>query len=281
MNMKFATLTLAALAAGAVVAGPTSKSGRGGSAASAQRRAQTIAAAEAEETAGMSDQQKRQRNKIKLDMPKTGRNNATAVAPQIQGASFVNVQQKERRWILLEAKYANPVRQERITFTWHVLLDMKTADKDVRGSWDDPDLPNPPSRYSYFTTSVTYENVPGNTTIAEHAASVCLAPSYLECFGEPKAIGIEVTNKDGEIMDGGFGVESEIPEIKSCTPHMGSPKDQEAAMEECAFWKNPKIMDATYKKTGAKYVTQRQGLLDRSKTIWALVKPNYFEQVAQ
>jgi hypothetical protein len=40
-------------------------------------------------------------------------------------------------------------------------------------------------------------------------------------------------------------------------------------------------MDATYKRTGAKYVTQRQGLLDRSKTIWALVKPNYFEQVAQ
>jgi hypothetical protein len=32
---------------------------------------------------------------------------------------------------------------------------------------------------------------------------------------------------------------------------------------------------------GERLVEQRQGLLDRSKTIWALVNPNDYEQVVQ
>ena len=125
--------------------------------------------------------------------------------------------------------------------------------------------------------------MPSDKTVAEHAASVCLAPSYLECYGEPKAVGIEIRNKDGELMDGGFGVESEMKEIKSITPRiLGNPALQEE-LAKAAFWKNPAIMEAEYKKGGktmAKYVTMRPGLLDRSKTIWQFVKPNYFEQVA-
>lgn len=278
MKQTTVLLMVAAIAAGAYAA-PTS-SRKGGRAASAAKAA-AIAESEAEETAGMTERQRRLRNTISmLDMPKPGRNNSTAVAPSINGPSFVQCNQKERRWILLEAKYANPVRQERLTFTWHVLLDMNTADKDVRRDWDMPELPNPPSRYSYFTTSVTYENVPGNNTVAEHAASVCLAPSYLECFGEPKAIGLEITNKDGELMDGGFAIESEMKEIQRVPATPGNPNAQAAAAKD-AFWRNPNIMDAVYKKTGAKYVTVRQGLQDRSRTIWALVKPNYFEQVSQ
>ena len=46
------------------------------------------------------------------------------------------------------------------------------------------------------------------------------------------------------------------------------------------FWEDSKIMDA---KTGdgKPMIERRQGLMDRSKTIWALVNPNDYEQVAQ
>ena len=283
---KMMILTAAAIAASMVCDAQytTRRTGRTGSSygSAASRRAATIAAADAEDAAGLSAREQKLKNTVRLEMPKTGRNNATFVAPST-GQTFVQCNQKERRWIVLEAKYSNPVRQDRLTFTWHVLLDMQTADKDVRGDWDNPALAHPPSRYSYFTTSVTYENVPSDKTVAEHAASVCLAPSYLECYGEPKAVGIEIRNKDGELMDGGFGVESEMKEIKSITPRiLGNPALQEE-LAKAAFWKNPAIMEAEYKKGGktmAKYVTMRPGLLDRSKTIWQFVKPNYFEQVA-
>ena len=242
---KMMILTAAAIAASMVCDAQytTRRTGRTGSSygSAASRRAATIAAADAEDAAGLSAREQKLKNTVRLEMPKTGRNNATFVAPST-GQTFVQCNQKERRWIVLEAKYSNPVRQDRLTFTWHVLLDMQTADKDVRGDWDNPALPNPPSRYSYFTTSVTYENVPSDKT-----------------------------------------VESEMKEIKSITPRiLGNPALQEE-LAKAAFWKNPAIMEAEYKKGGktmAKYVTMRPGLLDRSKTIWQFVKPNYFEQVA-
>jgi hypothetical protein len=112
--------------------------------------------------------------------------------------------------------------------------------------------------YSYFTTSVTYYNIPKGS----HAASVCLHPSYLERFGEPKAVGIVVTSKDGEVIAGNS--ESEIKGIKSGTK----------------FWEDDSIMNA---KTASDepMIERRQGLLDRSKTIWALVNPNDYEMVVQ
>ena len=61
-------------------------------------------------------------------------------------------------------------------------------------------------------------------------------------------------------------------EIKGIPTH---PKSLEAA-----FWNNNDIMNAQTKE-GEPMVERRQGLLDRSKTIWALVNPNDYEQVAQ
>ena len=117
--------------------------------------------------------------------------------------------------------------------------------------------------YSYYTVTVAYMNIPkGN-----HAASVCLPPACLERFGEPKAIGIVVTNKDGETVAG--DVQSEIKGIVS------HPK---SIVE--AFWNDKNIMEKE-NSAGERIVEQRQGLLDRSKTIWALVNPNDYEQVVQ
>ena len=117
--------------------------------------------------------------------------------------------------------------------------------------------------YSYYTVSVSYVNIPRGT----HAASVCLPPACLERFGEPKAIGIVVTNQKGEMVAGDV-----VSEIKGIKAH---PK----SIEE-AFWNDKNIMEHQ-NENGERTVEQRQGLLDRSKTIWALVNPNDYEQVVQ
>ena len=58
--------------------------------------------------------------------------------------------------------------------------------------------------------------------------------------------------------------ESEIKEIRSGTK----------------FWEQDNVMNAK-QADGEPYVERRQGLVDRSKTIWALVNPNDYEYVAQ
>ena len=195
--------------------------------------------------------------KITIDQfPKLGRV-STLMAPSINGATIIGqCYYKPRKWIVLEAKYSTYSRwQDQLTFTWHVLLDTKTA--------TEKDKTDKIAPYSYFSTSVTYANIPKGS----HAASVCLAPSYLERFGEPKAVGLVIANKDGTILAG--DCESEIQGIPT------HPKTLEAA-----FWNNAQIMNAT-QKSGEPMIERRQGLQDRSKTIWALVNPNDYEMVVQ
>ena len=76
------------------------------------------------------------------------------------------------------------------------------------------------------------------------------------------AIGLVITNAKGEMLYGDS--ESEIKEIKSHTK----------------FWEQDNVMNAK-QSDGEPYVERRQGLVDRSKTIWALVNPNDYEYVAQ
>ena len=45
------------------------------------------------------------------------------------------------------------------------------------------------------------------------------------------------------------------------------------------FWEEQKIMEA--QANGKPMIERRQGLLDRSKSIWALVYPNDYEAIAQ
>ena len=165
---------------------------------------------------------------------------------------------KPRSWIVLEAKYSTFAKwQDQLTFTWHVLLETRTATEN-KGNKEGL----PP--YSYFTTTVTYQNIP----MGSHAASVCLHPSYLERYGEPCAIGIVVTNAKGEVLAG--DCEAQGTEVKN----FAHPKSIESA-----FWNDQNIMNAT--RGGEPIIERRQGLLDRSKTIWALVNPNDYELVIQ
>ncbi len=194
--------------------------------------------------------------KVRIEQfPRLGRG-CRLTAPSLAGGTIIGqCYQKPREWIVLEAKYQTYVKwQDQLTFTWHVLLETKTAkEKDKK----DREALAP---YSYFTTSVTYSNIPRGA----HAASVCLHPSYLERFGEAKAVGLVITNKDGDMLAG----DSES-EIKGIQPHS-------------KFWEDRKIMEAKNRdRDDEPMIERRQGLLDRSKTIWALVNPNDYELVIQ
>ena len=185
-------------------------------------------------------------------MPKAG-HSCCLSAPGIQGASMIGqCYQKPRWWIVIETKYTTFAKfQDQLTFNWHVLLETKSA-KENKGN----KMGLAP--YSYFNCTTTYFNIPQGS----HAACVCLPPSYYELYGEPKVIGFTISNQNGDILGG--GTVSEVPGIKNDTK----------------FWEDDKIMSANG-KDGKPMIERRQGLVDRSKTIWALVNPNDYEATMQ
>ena len=190
--------------------------------------------------------------KVTIDqMPRTGRSCCLG-APSVQGATMVGqCYQKPRSWIVIETKYTTYAKfLDQLTFTWHVVLETKSA-KENKGN----KMKLPP--YSYFNTAVTYYNIPQGS----HAACVCLPPSYLELYGEPKAIGFEISNQNGDILGG--GTVSEMAPIKANTK----------------FWEMDNFKDAMGGENPN--IVRRQGLVDRSKTIWALVNPNDYETTMQ
>ena len=219
-----------------------------------QRSVGTVARRAAEQP--NSAQRRDNSARVVIDtFPKLGRQ-ATLAAPSFSGESIVGkTYLKPRRWIVLEAKYTTFAKwQDQLTFTWHVLLETKTATEKDKSDKIAP--------YSYFTTSVTYQNIPQGS----HTASVCLHPSNLERYGEPRAVGLVITSKSGEMLAGDS--ESLVAGIAS------HPKDVSRA-----FWNNSEIMGKK-NSAGEPLIERRQGLVDRSKTIWALVNPNDYEQTA-
>ena len=178
-------------------------------------------------------------------------------APSVAGASLIGqCYKKPRQWIVLETKYDTYGSEtskflDQLTFTWHVLLETKTASEN-KGNKEAL------APYSYFTAATTYFNIPSGS----HAASVVLPPSYRERYGEPKAIGLEITNQNGELLNGDCW-----SEVKGIAAHK-------------KFWEDQKIMNANG-PDGKPMIERRQGLVDRSKTIWALVNPNDYEATMQ
>ena len=237
MNKKLTVLVTVALAAGMVFA------------AGAKKRGVTA-------MAGSDDGPVTQGKEAKVNidqMPKTG-SSCCLPAPSLQGASMVGqCYTKPRKWIVIETKYTTYAQfLDQLTFNWHVLLDVQNA-KENKGN------KMKLAKYSYFNATTTYFNIPQGS----HAACVCLPPSYLELYGEPKAIGFEVSNQNGDILAG--GTVSEVKAIKN----------------DSKFWEDQNLMNSTDPKTGKPWVERRQGLVDRSKTIWALVNPNDYEATMQ
>lgn len=247
MNKKIAIVSIAAIAAASVFAAPQRAGAR--AAGSKSGKAQAAAATQQKDAA----EEKAVAVRIE-QYPKLGRQ-STLPAPSLNGGSTIGVAYtgKPRNWIVLEAKYQTESRCiDQLTFIWHVLLETKTAtSKDKEGQAK-------LAPYSYFTQTVTYSNIGRGA----HAASVCLHPSYLEQYGEPKAIGLVVKDANDNVLDG-----DTLSEIKGIPAHS-------------KFWEDNDIMEAKT-ASGEFMIERRQGLQDRSKTIWALVNPNDYELVVQ
>lgn len=180
-------------------------------------------------------------------------------APSANGnTNLGKVFKKPRQWIVPELEYQTAADwQDELMFTWHILLDAKTAKTPDRPSKDK----EPVSRYSYYTASVRYVNVPKGS----HAASVVLPPSVLERYGEPAAIAVVISNKEGDVLDG---------QNEGADAVFGKKLAEK-------WWENSDQVMSAKDKSGTPLIARRQGLLDRSKTIFALVNADDYEMVQQ
>lgn len=237
MKKLMITMTIVALAASAALSAPISKNKKG-----------AAKAADDQDAPAVSD-----RDVSIKQFPNLGKQTLRN-APSI--GSINQYFTKPRQWIVLELAYDTMPRNiDMLTFTWHVVLDTKTAtNKDREGQ-------KKLSPYSHFTVTTTYNNIPRGT----HAASVVLHPSYLECYGEPCAVAVVISDSNGQEIGG---------RTEGIAPFK---KKTDAGYK---FWEDEGIMNKPF-KDDILWVTSRQGLQDRGKTIWALVSPNDYELTLQ
>ena len=182
-------------------------------------------------------------------------------APSANGNSNLGkVFKKQRQWIVPEFEYKTQADWlDELTVTWHVLLDSKTAKLRDKPPKEKDKEPIP--RYSYFTVAVRYANIQKGS----HAASCVLHPSMLERYGEPAIIAAVITNKEGDVLD-----------------FQNEGADQVVGRKLAEkWWENDQVLSAKDNKTDVALIARRQGLLDRSKTIFALINADYYEMVVQ
>lgn len=101
--------------------------------------------------------------------------------------------------------------------------------------------------FSFYSTALRCVDIPRG----EHMSCVAIPPSLVERYGEPVAVALEIVGKDGTVLDS--KTESIMP----------LPKE---------WWKDDKVRDNAS-------VTQRKGLLERSKTPFALINADDYEVV--
>lgn len=106
------------------------------------------------------------------------------------------------------------------------------------------------SMFNYYTVTVRYIDVPKG----KHRSCVAIPPSQLERYGQPVALGLEVAGKTGEVIAS-----------DSASSGINLPKE---------WWKSDNVMNNSKIK-----VERRTGLVDRSKTPFALINPDDYEVV--
>jgi len=99
--------------------------------------------------------------------------------------------------------------------------------------------------YSYYTQTVRYIDIPKG----DHMSCVALPPSLVERYGEPVSLALEIVGKDGTVLD--------------------SKQEGEGSKE---WWKDSRVLDQPN-------IKRRQGLVDRSKTPFALINADDYEVV--
>lgn len=197
---------------------------------------------------------------VQIDTPARPGGTSLIGAPnyqyQVSGQLMGPVGGKPRKWIVLEMKYTTQAKwQDELTFHWHVLLDSsKAKEKDPK---------NLPAPYSYYSTVVRYVDIKQGS----HAACVCLPPSVPERFGEPVTVTVMITNKDGD-------------QLALHTENQFGPLSQAEKDTQGKWWENDKMMNQWKdRKTGNNMIERRTGLVDRSKTPFALINSSDYELV--
>ena len=144
------------------------------------------------------------------------------------------VSKKPREWALFEVKYETAAKwTDELVFDFYVM----TKGRSEEGK----------EAFSFYNTKVRYVDIPKG----DHMSCVALPPSLLERHGDAVAVALEITGKEGKVLDS-----------KSETI-MPFPKE---------WWKDPKVLDNPS-------VTRRNGMVDRAKTPFALVNPDDYEVV--
>jgi len=104
--------------------------------------------------------------------------------------------------------------------------------------------------FSYFTTTLRYIDVPKG----EHMSCAAIPPSLIERYGEPVSLALEIVGKDGTVLD--------------------SKAESMISFPSKEWWKDTNVMDNQKVP-----VTRRTGMVDRSKTPFALINVDDYEVV--
>jgi hypothetical protein len=154
------------------------------------------------------------------------------------------VSRRQREWALFEVRYVTSAKwTDELKFDYHVMVKGKSED----GKSD---------AFSYFTASVRYVDIPEG----DHMSCVALPPSLVERYGEPVALSLEVVGKDGTVL----------ANKTETAPAIGK-------MPE-AWWRESTVMDSR-DAAGNPRIVRRSGLLERSKTPFALINLDDYEVV--
>ena len=215
--------------AGSVFA-QTTKSGQGA------KRAEK-SAVRSDKSSGRSDKSEKSDSVEIRRMPSPGK--TTMVRTPEYNVTVQNampkVSKRPREWALLEVMYETGSKwTDELVFDYYVMTKGKSEEgKDA---------------FSFYTVKIRYVDVPKG----EHMSCVAIPPSLVERFGEPVAEALEITGKDGKVLDS-----------KSASVTAGLSKE---------WWKDPKVLDNPN-------VTRRNGMVDRAKTPFALVNTDDYEVV--
>lgn len=102
--------------------------------------------------------------------------------------------------------------------------------------------------FSYYTQTIRYIDVPKG----DHMSCVALSPSLVERYGEPVSLALEIVGKDGTTL--------------------ASQSETTITYPAKEWWKDSKVLDQPQ-------VKRRTGLVDRSKTPFALINADDYEVV--
>ncbi len=150
---------------------------------------------------------------------------------------------KDREWAVLDVTYETaPEWLEEVQITYSVLTETPKPANPAQAALA------PKEKFSFYTTQETYTDV----VKGEHYAGVVLSPILVERYGKPLLFGVEIS-VNGKSQ--GMKTEGKVTGIDTA-------KD---------WWRSDAMRQD--------FVAPRDGLKDRSRTLWAVINADDYETV--